>query len=198
MCYDVLGVIICLSQNFSCYSTKELLDISILIWYGKSSIWVFPKIGVPPNHPFVHRVFHYFHHPFWGVNTPIFGNTHMKQKINSMGQHYAPHLTSDLGIPVGPIFWRLLLRGQVVLRTCGCHDGHAIPRVLDGLDHRWYNENPWRYICNVMYSAFKEFLRRYLYCSSYPFSMINNRTVVGDKCGSSKPLDWVSHHFWRE
>ena len=21
---------------------------------------------VPPNHPFVHRVFHYFHHPFWG------------------------------------------------------------------------------------------------------------------------------------
>ena len=27
--------------------------------------------------PFVHRVFHYFHHPFWGVNTPIFGNTHI-------------------------------------------------------------------------------------------------------------------------
>ena len=26
-----------------------------------------PKIGgfYPPNHPFVHRVFHYFHHPFW-------------------------------------------------------------------------------------------------------------------------------------
>ncbi len=34
--------------------------------------WVFPKIGVgPPNHPFVHRVFHYFHHPFWG-NPPYF------------------------------------------------------------------------------------------------------------------------------
>ena len=29
------------------------------------AIWVFPKIGVPPNHP------------FWG--TPIFGNTHMNQ-----------------------------------------------------------------------------------------------------------------------
>ena len=27
---------------------------------GGTSIWVFPKIGVvPPNHPFVHRVFHY-------------------------------------------------------------------------------------------------------------------------------------------
>ena len=31
----------------------------------------------PPNHPFVHRVFHDFHHPFWGVNTTIFGNIHM-------------------------------------------------------------------------------------------------------------------------
>ena len=38
-------------------------------------IRVFPKIMVPPNHPFVHRVFHYFHHPFWGP-TPIFGNSH--------------------------------------------------------------------------------------------------------------------------
>ena len=43
----------------------------------KSSPWVFPKIvETPPNHPFVHRVFHYFHHPFWG--TPIFGNTPFK------------------------------------------------------------------------------------------------------------------------
>ena len=38
------------------------------------SIWVFPKIMVPPNHPFVHRVFHEINHPFW--DTPIFGNTH--------------------------------------------------------------------------------------------------------------------------
>ena len=36
-----------------------------------------PKIGVlfHPNHPFVHRVFPYFHHPFWGKTPPIFGNT---------------------------------------------------------------------------------------------------------------------------
>ena len=42
-------------------------------------IWVFPKIlGVyPPNHPLNNRVFHYFHHPFWGVNTPIFGDIHI-------------------------------------------------------------------------------------------------------------------------
>ncbi len=29
----------------------------------------------PPNHPLKNRVFHYFHHPFWG--TLIFGNTHL-------------------------------------------------------------------------------------------------------------------------
>ena len=42
-------------------------------------ICVFPKIGVPPNHPFVHRVFHYFHHPFSG--TIIFGNTHIMNPL---------------------------------------------------------------------------------------------------------------------
>ena len=36
----------------------------------------------PPNHPFVHRVFHDFHHPFWG--TLIFGNTHIYIYIHSL------------------------------------------------------------------------------------------------------------------
>ena len=40
----------------------------------RESGWVFPKIMVPPNHPFVHKVFHDFHHPFWGVFSTIFGN----------------------------------------------------------------------------------------------------------------------------
>ena len=35
----------------------------------KNIIWVFPKIGVPPNHPLKNRVFHEKNHPFWG--TPI-------------------------------------------------------------------------------------------------------------------------------
>ena len=34
--------------------------------------WVFP-----PNHPWINKVFHYFHHPFWGP-TPIFGNIQME------------------------------------------------------------------------------------------------------------------------
>ena len=41
-----------------------------------------PNIGVlgPPNHPFVHRVLHYFHRPFCG--TMIFGNTHTLPETN--------------------------------------------------------------------------------------------------------------------
>ena len=33
-------------------------------------IWMFPKIvgKLPPNHPWINRVFHYFHHPFWGYH----------------------------------------------------------------------------------------------------------------------------------
>ena len=42
-------------------------------------IWVFPKIGVPPNHPFVHRFFHYFHHPFWVFFLRMFGSTPIRQ-----------------------------------------------------------------------------------------------------------------------
>ena len=42
----------------------------------------FQKYGFfPPNHPFVHRVFHYFHRPFWG--TFIFGNTQEKPQLLS-------------------------------------------------------------------------------------------------------------------
>ena len=47
-----------------------------------------PKIGGknPPNHPLKNRVFHDFHHPFWG--TPIFGNTHIAgAKTKSGAQH---------------------------------------------------------------------------------------------------------------
>ncbi len=47
------------------------------------SFWVFPKImGKPPNHPFVHRVFHYFHRPFWGP-TPIFGLTPISMSLSN-------------------------------------------------------------------------------------------------------------------
>ena len=40
-----------------------------------NAMWVFPKIMVPPNHPFVHRVGTIINHPFGG--TIIFGNTHV-------------------------------------------------------------------------------------------------------------------------
>ena len=40
--------------------------------------WEFPKIGVPPNHPF-QIGFSIINHPFWG--TPIFGNTHISLNL---------------------------------------------------------------------------------------------------------------------
>ena len=39
------------------------------------TIWMFPKIWENPQIIHFNRVFHYFHHPFWGYNTPIFGST---------------------------------------------------------------------------------------------------------------------------
>ncbi len=46
---------------------------AMLVLTAETWIWVFPKIMVPPIIHF-NRVFHYFHHPFWGP-TPIFGST---------------------------------------------------------------------------------------------------------------------------
>ena len=58
----------------------------------------------PPNHPFVHRVFHYIHHPFWG--TPIFGNTHIKpyQDFIILGDlyKYTPVFTNIAGWKMDP------------------------------------------------------------------------------------------------
>ena len=49
--------------------------------------WGFPKIGVPPNHPFLIGI-SIINHPFWGI--PIFGNTqlvveptHLKNIVSS-------------------------------------------------------------------------------------------------------------------
>ena len=40
------------------------------------NIWMVPKIGNTSKFIHFNKVFHYFHHPFWGP-TPIFGNTHI-------------------------------------------------------------------------------------------------------------------------
>ena len=34
----------------------------------------------PPNHPLNHRVFHYFHHPFWGYHPYFWISTHICKK----------------------------------------------------------------------------------------------------------------------
>ena len=53
---------------------KEEIRRSLGLWAG--TIWVFPKIGVPPNHPMFNRVFHYKpsilgYHYFWKHPYPL-------------------------------------------------------------------------------------------------------------------------------
>ena len=57
-----------------------IAEIIIIIHLLKITlIWVFPKIGVFPPKSSILIGFgvwnHYFHHPFWGENPPIFGST---------------------------------------------------------------------------------------------------------------------------
>ena len=49
-------------------------------------------MGKPPNNSFVHRVWnHYFHHPFWGENPPIFGNIHFNFQLNFFSSRGRKH-----------------------------------------------------------------------------------------------------------
>ena len=55
---------------------KNIQKSVMFQWHASHfSLWVFPKIVVPPNHQFVHRVFPYFHHPFWGTHPYFWFNT---------------------------------------------------------------------------------------------------------------------------
>ena len=57
----------------------------------KGYTWVFPKIGVgPPNHPFVHRVFHYFSPSILGVKSSYFWR--------------ATHLVKVFFLNIGPFY----------------------------------------------------------------------------------------------
>ena len=61
------------------------------------SIGVFPKIMVPPNSSILYRVFHYFHHPFWGtVQYHYFWKHHYRDPSD---RHLSPcHPTATNGV----------------------------------------------------------------------------------------------------
>ena len=69
-------------------------------WIFHDFIWMFPKIGIPPNHPILIG-FSIKNHPFWG--TTIFGNTHMTSLLKiSTSLHKMPPPMSVLGFQVHP------------------------------------------------------------------------------------------------
>ena len=49
------------------------------VLYSYQNIWRFPKIGVPPNHPFYFRIFHEINDLFGG--TPVPGKPHMIENL---------------------------------------------------------------------------------------------------------------------
>ena len=57
-------------------SHEGFVAASLLLFDGyEKHIWMFQKIGVPPNHRYISIWFSIVNHPLW--DTPIFGNTHM-------------------------------------------------------------------------------------------------------------------------
>ena len=60
------------------------------------NIWVFPKIGIPPNHPILIG-FSLIKQPFW--DTPIFGNTHFKSTVRSKLLLYFIFTVDTLRLP---------------------------------------------------------------------------------------------------
>ncbi len=77
-----------------------------LVHSGKNhDMGVEPKIGVgPPNHPFGNRIFHYFHHPFWGP-TPIFGKPWYHYFARGPGRH-RPSRLGRLQVPPLRLPWK--------------------------------------------------------------------------------------------
>ena len=84
--YAVLG-------NFNWAVAREVRQLpEDCCFFGPKNIWMFPKIVVPPNHPFLG--FSIINHPFWG--TLIFGNTHL-EKSNTIVPNW--HLLCFFGYP---------------------------------------------------------------------------------------------------
>ena len=74
---DILAVFLCPFHISASLNWKTSLTPSN-IFSPRASWWVFPRNRGFCSPQIIHlknRVFHCFHHPFWGI--PIFGNTHL-------------------------------------------------------------------------------------------------------------------------
>ena len=97
------------SQNIKSESGNFIIKHGIPRGFCWATIWVFPKIGVPPNHPILIG-FSIINHPFWG--TIIFGNTHIGIPIGInhlfLGLDFHPNrLSSPLSCWLDSVCWPL-------------------------------------------------------------------------------------------
>ena len=51
------------------------------------TVWRFPEMGGPLNHPFDFQIFHSKPSSYWG--TPIYGNLHMEMMMGMMGMGFS-------------------------------------------------------------------------------------------------------------
>ena len=87
--------------NFSNLPASSVRDLGMggLLFFPVTFSGVYMGVSENSGTPQIihfNRVFHYFHHPFWG--TPIFGNTHISESWPPFSNHQkvAPELISKL------------------------------------------------------------------------------------------------------
>ena len=90
--------------------------------------WVFPKRMVPPNHPFQKRVFHYFHHLFWG--SPIFGNIHISFSTFTYVDTCLLHGRFELDSPSGELMFFSLEKSRMNLPVGICILKSTLPTLI--------------------------------------------------------------------
>ena len=89
-------------------------------------------MGKPPNHPFVHRVFHYFHHPFWVAL--IFGNIHINPNFFGGGEN------STKIFEVSP-FHEVYDKGSLILKFSRLFTARVLSLLVVPLFVGWFAGN---------------------------------------------------------
>ena len=112
-----------LSRIFNSCASEKRSAVTAFNKKNNQSIWVFPKIMVHPNHPFVHRVFHYKpsifgYHYFW---------KHPKKKCTQTKPSEVPNFANLLP----QILQFLTMTGNTEAPLATSQDVHQI-QVKDG------------------------------------------------------------------
>ena len=80
-CFSHIFIVITTQSHFYVYDMIKMRmvhPIALLLLYKNPNTWRFPKMVLPPNHPFYRRIFH--HKPFMLRVAPFSGKLRSKSK----------------------------------------------------------------------------------------------------------------------